>query len=142
MSLKQTHNSAQKIKTLCHNRNKILRKIHQLTEYQECYRIDEAVENIEDIKNDSNRMYQASRFIKSCKKKENLIIKSKNGVTSNTLDCIKILEEHFEKEFAEKEATGTEIPDDIASYSGEVENNIIGTEVENAIKKYWNERSG
>ena len=68
MSLKQTNQCALNIKMLCHRRNKLLRKIHKFTEHQESYRIDEAVKDIDSIKNDSNRMYHASRFIKSCKK--------------------------------------------------------------------------
>ena len=80
-------------------------------------------------------MYQASRFIKSCKKKENLIIKSKNGVTSNTLDCIKILENHFEKEFTKNQTSGTDFANNIAYESGETGNAITGYEVGNALKK-------
>ena len=110
------------------------KKIHKYTENQECYRIDEAVKDIDGIKNDSNRKYQASMFIKSCKKKESLIINSKNGVTPNTLECIRVLEEQFENELTKIQAPGTVFEDNMASESGEIDNIITGTEVRYTLK--------
>ena len=92
------------------------------------------MKDIDGIKNDSNRMYQASMFIKSCKKKESLIINSKNGVTPNTLECIRVLEEQFENELTKIQAPGTVFEDNMASESGEIDNIITGTEVRYTLK--------
>ena len=83
-------------------RNKITRKIHKEIEKEETENLNQEIERLEKIHNDSNRMYEAANFLRRLKPKEKLIIQSKEGKTSNPKDCAEILTEHFQCVFYNK----------------------------------------
>ena len=83
-------------------RNKIMKKIHKEIEKEETENLDQEIERLEKIHDNSNRMYEAANFLRRLKPKEKLIIQSKEGKTSNPKDCAEILTEHFQGVFYNK----------------------------------------
>ena len=61
------------------------------------------VNEIENCKNDETKMYKAIKTIQRMKPKKDLLIETKDGITTNENTQVKLMTEFFEKYFNDKE---------------------------------------
>ena len=88
----------QKNKLLKNERNKIMNQIHNIIK-NEINNIKYALEDLERNENDTMRMYEAVKKIKRLAPKEKLIIKTKEGLTSNEKMQSEIVAKYFKNIF-------------------------------------------
>ena len=93
-----TNNNETRI-TLQKERNRILTKIHNQIRIDENNKINNAIRNIENVPDDSRKMYEAVKNIKRLTPKVQLLIKNENGLTSNEEKQTKIIAEYFKNLF-------------------------------------------
>ena len=80
--------------------NKIRNKISE----HEKHEIEEKLKNLENIKNDANKYYQALREMKRTKPKENLCVHDDNGnIVGTTNEQAEKIADHFERFLAPKD---------------------------------------
>ena len=82
-------------------RNKILNSIHKEVSKEQLQKIEELSKEIENTKNDSNRMYKAVSALKITEPKKRLIVEdlNRNGLVTNEEEQIKLISSHFENVF-------------------------------------------
>ena len=125
-----------KIKELKTERNRTLKKIHKLIEAEKTQKILEQVEEIENSKDDSNRMYKAVRQLQQSKPKKKLAVDGENGLTINAKEQVEIITKHFKSVFhADSEK---EIPEVKPT---EMTTPFTVTEVQKAVKSLKNNKS-
>ena len=104
----------------------------------ETQQIDGKMAKIETMKNDSTRYFAALKELQSCKKKENLVVKDKEGkIAATDEEQIKIISDYFQKMLA---------PDNkkeniIECQPHTMRNPFTAVEIEKAAKKLKNGKS-
>ncbi len=132
-SLNRNEKQKRELKT---KRNEILTQIHQEIGQIRTARIEKEIREIEESKDDSNRMYKAVRNLQRMQKKEPLQIDSDDGITTDPKEQAEIVTKFFEKMFqAEEVSTIEEIPP--AKMSREFEEQ----EIRSAVKSLKNNKS-
>ena len=89
----------QKIKLLKKERNKIMAQLHKIIKNEKSSNIKYALEDLERNKNDTIKMYESVKKVKRLAPKEKLIIKTKEGLTSNEKKQSEIIAKYFENIF-------------------------------------------
>ena len=89
----------QKKKLLKKERNKIMTQIHNIIKNEKNDNIKYALEDLERNENDTMKMYEAVKKIKRLAPKEKLIIKTKEGITSNEKKQSEIIAKYFKNIF-------------------------------------------
>lgn len=90
----------EKRKLLKQARTTTMRKLHKAIKRGKEAEIEREIEEIENTKDDSNRMYKAVRNLQRMKKKEPLVVQSGEGITTDTNEQIRIVGEFFEGMFS------------------------------------------
>ena len=85
-------------------RNQVINHIHKLVRKEKEQAIEREIQDIENTKDDSNRMYKAVRNLQRMKKKEPLLIKTEDGLTTDTDEQVKVISEFFKQMFTSAEA--------------------------------------
>ncbi len=80
-------------------RNEKLRELHKKIQQKEEEKLIKDIEDIENSKDDSNRMYKAVCNINRNKSKEPILVEGKNGLTSNEEEATEIVTDFFKKIF-------------------------------------------
>ena len=117
-------------------RNKTINKLHKLVKRQEQQNIERQIEEIENTKEDSTRMFKAIKDLQRSKPKENLLIKTPDGTMTADpkLQC-KLIAKHFEDQFFKGAAKLPEEP------GRPMTTPFDGNEIKGAIKKLKNNKS-
>ena len=89
----------QKRTELKRQRNQIMSKIHEEMGNEKRKRIEREISEIENAKNDSNRMFKAVKNIQRMKKKEQLVVESGDGITTDPDRQIEIISAFFKEMF-------------------------------------------
>ena len=77
-------------------RNKTINKLHKLVKRQEQQNIERQIEEIENTKEDSTRMFKAIKDLQRSKHKENLLIKTPDGtMTADPKLQFKLIAKHY-----------------------------------------------
>ena len=92
----------QQCSELRQKRHQILTKIHNILKNEERQKIIEAVEMIEKMKNNSQKMYQATRIIQQRGPKIPLLVESNHGVTTNEEEQVSKITTFFASFFDDK----------------------------------------
>ena len=74
-----------------------MNKIHKLVKKEESDKIEKQLEEIENTKNDSTRMFQAIKQLNRLKPKSPLPIQDDKGLTANEVEQIKIIASILQK---------------------------------------------
>jgi sorting nexin-29 len=93
-----TNNKERKIK-LKKERNKIISKIHNLIQEEKITAEIEKIEELEKVKNDSTKMFQAARKLQQSKPKKPLMVDGTNGITTNVKEQLEIITTYFRSVF-------------------------------------------
>jgi hypothetical protein len=117
-------------------RNDKLREIHNMIKQKEEKRLIKNIEDIENSKDDSNRMYKAIRNINRQKPKESLLVEKENGTTSNEEEVVEIITDFFRKTFNQENQTPI-----LNIKPTEMKVPFTEEEVDKAIKSLKNEKS-
>ena len=89
-----------KIKSLKTERNRIMTKIHQLLKQHDRNKIEQQLKEIECIKDNPSRMFQAIKQMQRLKPKIPLLINTnEGGLTANESDQSTIIAKHFKNQF-------------------------------------------
>jgi len=104
---KQIHATASKEKRqiLQKERNKTMREIHDTIKKHENNRLIKEIEEIENSKNDSTRMYKAIRKISRDKPKQPIIVEKKEGVTCDENTATEVITNYFKLMFNDENQT-------------------------------------
>ena len=129
--------SPKKIKKMKHQRNVILKQIHKKVLQNREAELDEIVKSIESLQ-DENKMFKATKLMNR-KSFENPFVHDEKGKhVSNPTEIYKIVHDHFEKHFYDKDEQ------QIQPFTGEpkcLDNPITTEEVSQAIAKLNNNRA-
>ena len=74
-----------------------MNKIHKLVKKEESDKIEKQLEEIENTKNDSTRMFQAIKQLNRLKPKSPLLVQDDKGLTANEVEQIKIIASILQK---------------------------------------------
>ncbi len=116
-------------------RNRILSKIHQRVQKKDTEKIIERIEEIENHKEDSNRMFQVVRQLQS-KDKNKILVNAESGVTASEKKQVEIVTDYFREVFrkdSEKEV------EDVKPV--EMRKPFTTEEISKAVKKLKNNKS-
>ena len=92
-------------------RNKQMKNIEKKLQEMQEQKITENIKEIEQCKDDSNKMYSAIRNSNRNKPKEEIVVDTENGITTNKEEAIKIVTNWFNKTFnAENQSNFPQIP--------------------------------
>ena len=128
--------SEEKKSHLKRERNKTLDQLHKLTKAEKEKKIERELKEIEDTKDDSNRMYKAVRNLQRMKKKDHLLVQSEDGLTTNPEEQINIISKFFHDMFT------TDNTDEIENIPpSQMRTPFTATEVHAAIRSLKNGKS-
>ena len=91
-------------------RNRILTEIHFIIKNEENEKIKQTTAVLENMQNDNTKIYEAVKNIKRLRPPQKLLIKGKNGLTSNPAEQSKIIAGFFKETFYENKQPRIIIP--------------------------------
>lgn len=131
--------SKERRKKLKTERNEKIHQIHKLLKKKRNDEIEEKIAQIENLPNDSRKMFSAIKDINRQKPKVPLLLEMKNGgLTSNDEQQTLIIQDHFEKQF-KKNVKPSEIVSKIKPT--EMRNPFTEDEVKKAAQRLKNNKS-
>ena len=80
-------------------RNRILNEIHAHIKSAENEKIRNALQELENSPNDSQKMFQAVKYLQKISPKAPLLLQSTNGLTANEAEQANLIANHFNKQF-------------------------------------------
>ena len=117
-------------------RNKVINEQHKLVNKEYEKKLETEIEDIENSKNDSNRMFKAIKIINKKNNNKPLIIKKDDNIIGNIEEKIKEISIHFEKTF------NCNNPSDLPKIEPQPLKNVFTEkEVEIAVKSLKNNTS-
>ncbi len=117
-------------------RNEKLRGLHHKIQQKEEEKLIKNIEDIENSKDDSNKMNKAVRNINRNKSKEPILVEGNNGLITNEEKASEIVTDFFKKIFNQEKQT--QIPD---IKPKQMKIPFTKDEIEKAIKSLKNEKS-
>ena len=81
-------------------RNNLIKKIHRLLEEEKEKVLEGKIEEIENSKNDSNKMFKVIKQIQNSKPKKKLLVNSEEGMVTEESKQAELITKHFQKMFA------------------------------------------
>ena len=130
-----SNNNPEKRKELRKKRNKILTQIHNLIIAENKNKIDQQLSNIENMPDDSRKMFQAVKNIKNLTPKTKLLIQTENGLTANEVEQANIIATYFKSQFYKNAEPLPQIPPTPMTIP------FTSKEVQNAVKSLKNNKS-
>jgi hypothetical protein len=124
----------EKRKELRKKRNKILTQIHNLIIAENKNKIDQQVSNIENMPDDSRKMFQAIKNITNLTPKTKLLIQTENGLTANEAEQANIIATYFKSQFYKNAEPLPQIPPTAMTIP------FTSKEVQNAVKSLKNNK--
>ena len=91
-------------------RNRILTETHFIIKNEENEKIKLTTAELENLRNDNTKMYEAVKKIKHLRPPQKLLIKGKSGLTTNPAEQSKIIAEYFKEMFYKNKQPRTIIP--------------------------------
>ena len=107
-SMKSGNN--EKRKSLKKERNKVMKEIKKVIQKDKDREIEDLVQEIENSKDDSRRMYIAMKKLQITEPKKNIIVQGPNGKVTDGKEQADIVRNHFEKMFFSEEEEEPNIP--------------------------------
>ena len=133
----QINNSnTEKCKTLRHERNKLLNKMHRLLEDEKHNKVIRNLEEVEKRHDDAGKMYAAVRILQGKRKKIPLLIDTNKGITTHEEMQVEIITEFYEKQFNQLDTTGI-----LEAEPCEMTIPFKSEEIEKAIKTLGNNKA-
>ena len=97
-------NEEKERKELQKERNKVMKEIHAELGRDKKKKVEREIREIEEAKDDSNRMFKAVKNLQRMKVKTPLVIDSEGGITTDPEKQTEIISEFFEKMFTDDNA--------------------------------------
>ena len=91
-------------------RNRIFREIHYIIKNEENEKIKQTTAELENMKNENNKMCEVVKKIRHLRPPQKLLIKGKDGLTANPAEQSKIIAEYLKETFHKNKQPRTIIP--------------------------------
>ena len=117
-------------------RNRVLTNIHNLVKQEEIKRIERQIEEIENTKDNSTRMFKTIKDLNKMKPKTPLLIKNDNQFTANENEQANLIAEYFKTQFCKNQPSA--LPDIEPT---EMRTPFTEHEIKNSIKCLRNNKS-
>ena len=115
-------------------RNRVLTSIHNIIKAEESKKTENLLQPIIENPDNNEKMFEAIKTIQRISAKKQLLIKTKDGLTSNQEDQCSIISKHFEKQFFKNAEIPVLTPTKLTTP-------FTGKEIRRAILKLKNNKS-